>query len=133
LSPGSRILGTFTGLNSGITLKDIYIADKDGNGLITGNIENENSGIPREYSLSQNFPNPFNPVTVINFQIPKSGLTQMKVYDVTGRLIKTLVNEFKTSGYYKIEFDASSLASGVYFYKLTSGNYSSVKKLVVLK
>ncbi|MBN1634588.1 MAG: T9SS type A sorting domain-containing protein [Ignavibacteria bacterium] len=90
-------------------------------------------GIPAKYDLSQNYPNPFNPVTKINFDIPESGLVTMKVYDMLGREVSTLINEMKDAGYYTVIFDASGLASGVYFYRLNTNGFSSVKRLVVLK
>jgi len=133
LSAGNHTLGTFTGLTGGIAMNQVFISDENGNGILTSGGENENTEIPKEYSLQQNYPNPFNPVTTIGFQIPKSGITSLKIYDVTGRLIKTLVNEFKQTGNYKVEFDAGSVASGVYFYKLTSGDFVSTRKMVVLK
>jgi hypothetical protein len=114
-------------------MNQVFISDENGNGILTSGGENENTEIPKEYSLKQNYPNPFNPVTTIGFQIPKSGITSLKIYDVTGRLIKTLVNEFKQAGNYKVDFDAGSVASGVYFYKLTSGDFVSTRKMVVLK
>jgi hypothetical protein len=133
LSAGVHTLGTFTGLNGGITIKDTVIADENGNGIITGTIGKENPLIPHEYSLSQNFPNPFNPSTVINFRIPEAGLTHLKIYDVTGRLIKTIFNEYRQPGYYSVEFNAGSLSSGIYFYNLKSGSYSSTKKMVLIR
>ncbi len=133
IKSGIHTLGTFTGLNSGIVMNQVYIADENGNGIITSNEGNENTEIPKEYSLNQNYPNPFNPVTIIGFQLPKAGFTNLKVYDVSGRLVKTLVNEHKQTGNYKVEFDASTMASGVYFYKLTSGSFTATKKMIVLK
>lgn len=133
LASGVHTLGTFSGLHNGITIKDTVMADKDGNGIFTGTGGNENLQAPHEYLLNQNYPNPFNPVTVINFSIPKSGFTSLKVYDITGRLIKILMNENLQAGYYKAVFDAGSLASGIYFYELVSGTYTSSKKMVVLK
>ncbi len=88
---------------------------------------------PKTYDLSQNYPNPFNPVTTIKYQIPKDGLVKLIIYDLLGREVKTLVNEIKTAGYYDIKFDASSLSSGIYFYKMVAGDFVSIKKLVVLK
>jgi len=87
----------------------------------------------KEYSLSQNFPNPFNPVTTISFSLPKSGLVSLKVFDNLGREITTLVNEEKEAGKHKVEFDASGLASGVYFYKITSRDFNATKKLILMK
>jgi hypothetical protein len=96
------------------------------------------SEIPNSFLLSQNYPNPFNPVTKINFTIPQEGFASLKIYDIRGIEIAAPVNEKLNSGKYEVTFDASSLASGTYFYKLdyTTKNgkkYSNAKKLVVLK
>jgi hypothetical protein len=88
---------------------------------------------PMEYALYQNFPNPFNPYTTINYQIKFDGLVSLKIYDMLGREVKTLVNEEQTAGKYSIIFDGSTLASGVYFYTLRSGEYSTTKKLLLIK
>ncbi|MBS1552865.1 MAG: FG-GAP repeat protein, partial [Bacteroidetes bacterium] len=90
-------------------------------------------GIPDKFELSQNYPNPFNPVTNLEFGIAKLGFVTLKIYDVLGRELITLVNEIKEPGYYKIKFDAGNLASGVYFYRMTAGDFVAVKKLVVMK
>jgi hypothetical protein len=92
----------------------------------------------KTYALNQNYPNPFNPTTVINYQLPNDGFVTLKVYDILGRLVKTLVNENKSEGRYSVEFNGSNLASGVYIYQLkvngASGrNFSSTKKLMLLK
>jgi len=92
-----------------------------------------NIAIPREFKLGQNYPNPFNPTTIINFSIPKTSLVTIKVYDVLGNEVATLVDEEKVQGVYSVTFDASHLSSGVYFYKINSGNYSEVKKMVFIK
>ena len=89
--------------------------------------------IPSNYSLSQNYPNPFNPTTTIEYNIPYDGFVVLKIYDILGREVKTLVNEEKSAGNYSVTLNASSLASGVYFYRLSAGNYTSIKKMVVLK
>ena len=89
--------------------------------------------IVNQFSLEQNFPNPFNPTTKISWQSPVSGLQTLKVYDILGNEIATLVNEFREAGKYNIEFDASNLNSGVYIYKLTSGNFVSSRKMTVVK
>jgi hypothetical protein len=89
--------------------------------------------LPKDFNLSQNYPNPFNPVTRINFAIPKQGFVTLKIYDVTGREVKVLVNEFKQAGYYTVDFNGSNLASGVYFYKIQSGTFMYVKKMVLVK
>ena len=80
-----------------------------------------------------NYPNPFNPTTIISYQLPKEGMVTIKIFDALGREVKTLVNEFKLHGKYTVSFDASNLASGVYFYQLKSGNYASIKKMILLK
>jgi hypothetical protein len=89
--------------------------------------------VPTCYALGQNYPNPFNPSTVIGYQLPVTGLVTLKVYDVIGREVATLVNEQKDAGYYKATFNATKLASGVYFYRMSAGSYVSVKKLLLMK
>ncbi|NCS89199.1 MAG: T9SS type A sorting domain-containing protein, partial [Ignavibacteria bacterium] len=89
--------------------------------------------VPDNFALNQNYPNPFNPTTTINYSIAETAPVTLKIYDVTGREVSVLVDEVKQPGRYEITFDASSLASGVYFYKLNAGSFSSVKKLSVLK
>jgi hypothetical protein len=95
--------------------------------------ENENPLAVSDYKLSQNYPNPFNPVTVISYQVPVKSFVSLKVYDIIGREIQSLVNEEKDAGRYEIYFDASSLSSGVYFYKIKSDSYSEIKKMVLIK
>ena len=90
-------------------------------------------GIPDKYDLSQNYPNPFNPVTTINYDLPNDGIVTIKVYDILGRELKILVNDMKTAGYHKILFNAADLASGAYFYRMSVGDFVSMKKFVVLK
>lgn len=89
--------------------------------------------MPGGFLLEQNYPNPFNPKTIINYQISKEGLVTLKLYDVLGNEIKTLINDQKSSGNYSVELDASELPSGIYYYQLVAGSYSSTKKLIVLK
>jgi hypothetical protein len=86
-----------------------------------------------DYSLSQNYPNPFNPTTTISYQIPTDGFVTLKVYDVLGKEVATLVNGPKTSGRYNVQFDGSSLSSGIYFYKISAGDYTNTKKLILMK
>jgi hypothetical protein len=85
------------------------------------------------YSLEQNFPNPFNPNTTIKYALPKAGMVTIKVFDLLGNLVKTLVNENETSGSHIINFDASGLSSGIYVYKIKSGEFSSSKKMMLMK
>lgn len=89
--------------------------------------------IPKEYSLSQNYPNPFNPVTKINYALPKDGYVSIKVYDILGKEIATLVSEAKKAGYHSVDFDATSFTSGVYFYKINSGAFSDIKRMILVK
>jgi uncharacterized delta-60 repeat protein len=89
--------------------------------------------IPEKYSLSQNFPNPFNPATNIRFDIQKNGLVSLKVYDILGRVVSTLINGSLQPGTYEANFDASGITSGVYFYKLEANGFSDVKRMVLIK
>ena len=90
-------------------------------------------GLPGSFALSQNYPNPFNPSTRIDFQLPKDGNVNISVYDNSGKEVMTVVNEFKAAGYYTVNLNASALSSGIYFYKITSDNFSSVKKMMLVK
>ena len=99
----------------------------------TTDVGEENSEIPSLYELYQNYPNPFNPQTRIKFQIPTSNFITLKVYDVLGREVATLVNEVKHPGSYEVTWDASGLASGVYFYQLKAGDFVDAKKLVLMR
>jgi hypothetical protein len=87
----------------------------------------------KEFSLSQNYPNPFNPTTIISWQLAVGSFVTLKVYDVLGREVKILVNEFQETGTHSINFDATKLASGIYFYQLKAGNFVSTKKMILLK
>jgi hypothetical protein len=89
--------------------------------------------VPDKYALYQNYPNPFNPVTTIRFDLPEDGHVELVVYDILGRKVRTLLNEFKEAGSYKIRFDAGDLASGIYFYKLRVNSFSAVRKMVLVK
>ena len=88
---------------------------------------------PTEFKLLQNYPNPFNPTTVIEYQLPVASYVSLKVYDILGREVAVLVNENKIAGYYNVTFNAKNMPSGVYFYRITTGSYSNVKKLILLK
>ena len=89
--------------------------------------------IPGEYKLGQNYPNPFNPVTKISFDLPKTGLVSLKVFDVLGKEVATLVNEVKNPGSYTVDFDGASLSSGVYFYRLETNGFVATKKMMLIK
>jgi M6 family metalloprotease-like protein len=97
------------------------------------NVDPVSSEKPTEYSLMQNYPNPFNPTTTISYSMPKNGLVILQVYDILGRAVAELVNEFKEAGNYSVAFNASELPSGIYFYTLKSGNFTATKKFILLK
>ena len=94
---------------------------------------NKESFNVKSYYLSDAFPNPFNPTTKIEYRIPQSEFVSIKVYDLLGREIATLINEKKTAGNFEVEFDANDLPSGIYFYQIKSGNYSKTRKMILLK
>jgi len=117
---------TMTGANSGTSRPNICV-------LTVVGTQNPNTEVPRVFSLSQNYPNPFNPSTVINFSIPKTSMVNLVVYDVLGREVMTLVNEVMQPGEYNALFDASTLSSGVYFYRLEAGSFTDTKKMLLVK
>ncbi|MBS1492022.1 MAG: T9SS type A sorting domain-containing protein [Bacteroidetes bacterium] len=90
-------------------------------------------GVPSKFELSQNFPNPFNPATTINYQLANADFVSLKVYDIMGREIANLVNQSQPAGFYSVKFDASSLTSGIYFYEIRTSNFSEVKKMMLNK
>ncbi|MBP1682890.1 MAG: 5'-Nucleotidase domain protein, partial [Ignavibacteriaceae bacterium] len=90
-------------------------------------------GTPENYSLDQNYPNPFNPSTTIKFRIPESSFVSLRVYNVLGKEVATLVSEEMNAGSYEVNFQASNLSSGVYFYKLETGNFVKTNKMILMK
>jgi len=88
---------------------------------------------PIDFTLEQNYPNPFNPSTTILYQIPQDGIVTLKIYDILGAEVATLVNEQKVAGKYEVNFNASQLASGVYIYKIQAGDFVSSKKMILIK
>ena len=102
-----------------------------GNKIITSVTKNKiTSG---SYQLYQNYPNPFNPTTVISYSIPKENIVTIKVFDILGNEVASLVNEEKPAGKYSVNFNASKLSSGIYFYRMQAGNFVEAKKLILLK
>ena len=100
--------------------------------ILVTDIQNE-IGLPISYSLSQNYPNPFNPVTNISFSIPQRSNVELVIYNTLGEKVSTLINEVKDAGSYRIAFNGSSLPSGVYFYRISTGEFNQTKKLILLK
>ncbi len=97
-------------------------------------IGNEESGdIPAEYKLEQNYPNPFNPSTTIKFSLKENAFTEIKIYNILGAEVATLIGKDLAAGRYEVVFNANSLASGIYIYRITAGNFSDVKKMNLLK
>ena len=125
---------SFTDNNPNLSMKTEYRlkqVNNDGtfkySSILTVNL------LPNKFELSQNYPNPFNPSTIIKYVIPQSEHVTLKVYDELGNEVRTLVNGNRSAGQYNVEFNGSNLASGIYFYKISAGNYSAVKKLMLLK
>ena len=96
-------------------------------------IQQISAGIPEGFMLSQNYPNPFNPVTKLKFQLPKSSLVILKVFDAIGREVAVLVNEVLNAGIYEADWDASAYPSGAYYYRMNAGKYSETKKMILIK
>lgn len=91
------------------------------------------SSIAKDFSLSQNYPNPFNPNTKINFSLPKGDYVSLRIYDMLGREVNVLVNENLSAGEYEVDFNANELSSGIYYYQIRSGKFTSVKKMILTK
>ncbi|MDP1879373.1 MAG: T9SS type A sorting domain-containing protein [Parachlamydiaceae bacterium] len=125
----------------------IWITDLDNNRVMRFDVstltdiknKNVNQNIPTSFSLAQNYPNPFNPSTVISYKLSENSYVTLKVYDLFGREVATLVNEIKQSGNYKLTFNSLHLErsrempSGVYFYSLRAGNFTETKKMLMIK
>ena len=107
--------------------------DFDGTQTESEIVNVEVSSQPEEYSLSQNYPNPFNPTTTIDFSIPQSGNVKLKVFNSIGEEVATLINDYKEAGSYQVNINSKNLTSGIYFYKIEAGNFSSIKKMILLK
>ncbi|MBI4810604.1 MAG: T9SS type A sorting domain-containing protein, partial [Ignavibacteriales bacterium] len=107
----------------------ISLKNTTGLAVTLGNQDN----LPKEFALEQNYPNPFNSSTIIRYQIPFSCWVTLKLYNVLGQEVTTLVDEMQEAGYKSVEWDASGVSSGIYFYKLTAGNYISIKKMILIR
>jgi hypothetical protein len=125
-------LGSYGSDNIGTMIGCFINGIKYGDTALT-NIRGTNTNVLDEFRLSQNYPNPFNPTTNIKFQIKNDGFVTLKVYDILGKEVATLVNEKLKPGEYETTFSGSGLASGVYFYKLTVGDFTDIKRMVLIK
>ncbi|MDZ4712926.1 MAG: T9SS type A sorting domain-containing protein [bacterium] len=112
-----------------ISPQDMECAD----GVFNWQYVGQSAQLPTEYSLYQNYPNPFNPETNIKFDLPKDNFVTIKVYDILGKEIFTLLNDFRNAGRYKITFNGSNFASGIYYYKTKAGEFESIKKMILIK
>jgi hypothetical protein len=122
----------FSDANHGCAVGEggVILTTTDGGAVFVNQIGTE---IPDKYSLGQNYPNPFNPATKIKFNIKETGFVTLKVYDILGKEISSLVNQKMQPGEYETSFDGSSLKSGVYFYKLQTGSFTETKKMLLVK
>jgi flagellar hook assembly protein FlgD len=96
-------------------------------------ISTNTNEIPENYSLEQNYPNPFNPSTNINFKLPESGLVNISIYDINGKLVEELINRNLSAGNHLIDWNAINYPSGIYFYRISAGNFTDVKKMILVK
>jgi hypothetical protein len=124
---------TDANLTSGSYAYRLKQIDNDGSTEYSQIIEQEIKVIPSVFYLGQNYPNPFNPSTIIAYQLPVGSNVTLKVYDILGKEIATLVNETKEAGSFEVKFDASKLSNGLYLYTLHAGNFTATKKLLLMK
>lgn len=129
ISQMPRSAMTFTALSNN---NKLYIASEDSNLVVIG-IKNISNEIPNEFSLSQNFPNPFNPVTKINFQVKQNADVKIVIYDVNGREIETLVNQRLSAGNYSADWNAANYSSGIYFCRMITKEFSQIQKMILTK
>src|SRR5690606_36336074 len=110
----------------------LKLVDLDGSFTYSQEVE-INSSLPTSFSLSQNYPNPFNPTTKINYTVPFDSKVTISIYSITGELVMDLVNDFVSAGSYSADFNGSNLASGMYIYKMTAGNFTQTNKMMLMK
>jgi hypothetical protein len=128
--------GSYSGTNPSPTIQNmsnVIVQNVVYDTIVPFGIQNLNTGVPQVYQLHQNFPNPFNPVTKIKFDIPKQSNVKIRIYDIIGNEVAQIYNGDLSAGFYVADFNASAYASGVYFYKIDAGDYSSVKRMVLVK
>jgi hypothetical protein len=119
--------------NDNISIKNVLARNSSNQPLIVKFSDGAGIELPTVFGLSQNYPNPFNPSTTIKYQLPKTVKVTLNIYDITGRLVQTLVEGVQEAGYYSIEWKSTDYASGVYFYRLEAGEFTNVKKMVIIK
>ena len=139
---------SWTEVNIGLTNRDVKALAVSGTNLFAGTmggsvwrrpiseftlINDKPDQLPGAFELKQNYPNPFNPACTINYSLPKEGNVKLTVYNAIGNKVATILNEYKSAGNYSILFNGSNLASGIYLYRLESGNYSAAKKFILMK
>ncbi len=124
---------TDRGLNIGLYNYRLKQVDYNSN-FAFFNLSNQvNIGIPAKFDLSQNYPNPFNPSAKINYDLPYDGKVTLKILDISGREVSSLVNEFQTAGYYTLTFNSNNFSSGIYFYSIRSNGLVITKKMMLVK
>ena len=116
-----------------ILIDNVEGVDEFSQSTVITDVKTENEYLPTGYNLSQNYPNPFNPTTTIQYSVQSPGHVSLKVFNLLGQEVETLVNENKNTGNYQVNFNASRLASGIYFLQMRAGSFVSVKKMVLLK
>lgn len=114
---------------NGYILADSYLLEP----IEPSDVENQTSSVPNKFELHQNYPNPFNPTTTIRFGLPKATHIKIDLFNIIGQKVASLIQEKKAAGYHSINFDGSSLASGIYLYRIQAGEYSDVKKMILMK
>ncbi len=131
----TNLSGGYKGLNDTFQKRTAKVYKITGIPLLPKTIHNQDQIeiVPAEFSLKQNFPNPFNPITTISFSIPQSQNVELKVFDILGNEITILLNEYKQAGEHKVEFDGGDISSGIYFYQLKAGDFIQTKRLVLLR
>lgn len=122
--------GSSESLLQGCVINGVVYGDTT---IVVGVSEDGLTTLPKKYKLYQNYPNPFNPTTTIQYNLPKAVKVELAVYDVLGRKVKTLVNEFQPQGFYNVEFDAAGLSGGIYIYRIVTSNFSTSRKMILLK
>lgn len=125
----TKVFSYSIGSNVDITNNINFISQNDNGVEEPGSL----TGIPVKYDLSQNYPNPFNPSTVIRYSVPENSFVTLRVFDISGREVKSLVNETRQPGTYEVTFSATGLSSGIYFYRISAGSYNKVMKMALVK